>query len=253
MTGESSKADSANNTKRVLVTGASKGIGNACAQWFAEQGHKVAVHYRSGKEAAEEFCQRFDQCEPFAADLADPDAQKKLIDDVCDSFGGIDVLVNNAGMSLDKILLMAKPEDLDRIMKVNVTPVMNLTKLATKKMLKQRWGRVIQVTSVVGHTGNGGQSLYSLSKGAVSAFTKSAAQELAKAGITINCVAPGFIKTAMTDALSEDQQAAILAGIPMKRIGDASEIAACVGFLASDGASYVTGSTLHVNGGMYCA
>ncbi len=244
---------SVENVKRVLVTGASKGIGYACAEWFASRGHKVAVHYRSGKDAAEEFCKRYDQCVPLGADLSDTDAQKKLVEDVCESFGGIDILVNNAGMSLDKILLMAKPEDLDRILKVNVTPVMHLTKLATKKMLKQRWGRVIQVSSVVGHTGNAGQSLYSLSKGAISAFTKSAAQELAKAGITINCVAPGFIQTAMTDALSDVQQEAILTGIPMKRIGNPSEVAACVGFLASDGASYVTGSTLHVNGGMYCA
>lgn len=242
-----------NDLKRVLVTGASKGIGFACAEWFAQRGHRVAVHYRSGKEAAEAFCKKYDQCVPFHADLGDTEQHKKLVEDVCDAFGGLDVLVNNAGMSLDKILLMAKPDDLAKILQVNVTPVMHLTKLATKKMLKQRWGRVIQISSVVGHTGNGGQSLYSLSKGAISAFTKSAAQELAKAGITINCVAPGFIRTAMTDELSEDQQSAILSGIPMKRIGSPSEVAACVSFLASEGAGYVTGSTLHVNGGMYCA
>ncbi len=247
------EATGENKVKRVLVTGASKGIGYACAEWFASRGHRVAVHYRSGQEAAESFCKKYEQCVPFGADLSDTDQQKKLIDDVAEAFDGIDVLVNNAGMSLDKILLMAKPSDLERILQVNVTPVMHLTKLATKKMLKQRWGRVVQVSSVVGHTGNGGQSLYSLSKGAISAFTKSAAQELAKAGITINCVAPGFIQTAMTGALTEDQQKTILAGIPMQRIGDPSEVASCVGFLASDGASYVTGSTLHVNGGMYCA
>jgi 3-oxoacyl-[acyl-carrier protein] reductase len=170
---------------------------------------------------------------------------------VKEAFGRIDVLVNNAGMSIDQLITFAKPSDFDQILDVNLKSVFNLTKSVSKHMIKQKSGRIINLTSVVGHTGNAGQSMYAASKGAITAFTKSIAADLAGFGILANCVAPGFIKTDMTDALPNEAKEAILGKVPLKRLGSPDEVAACVCFLASDGASYITGSTLHVNGGMY--
>lgn len=234
-----------------LVTGASRGIGKACAEELGRQGFKVAIHYRSNEELAQSVAQSIPNSKIFQADVAEEDQCKALMKAVKEEFGRVDVLVNNAGMSIDQMLTFAKPADFNRLMDVNVKSVFNLSKLVSKMMIKQKQGSIINLTSVVGHTGNGGQSMYAATKGAINAFTKSIASDLAGFGIRANCVAPGFIETDMTGALPEDLQAAILAKIPLKRLGAPAEVAKVVSFLASDASSYVTGSTIHVNGGMY--
>lgn len=237
--------------KVALVTGASRGIGTACARSLAAAGYRVAVHYRSGEDLATALCKELDDAMPFKADLADEEACKELVKVVRQEMGRIDVLVNNAGMAIDQVITFAKPTDFDKLIAVNLRPAFVLTKLVSKVMIKQKGGTIINMSSVVGHTGNAGQSMYAATKGALTAFTKSIAQDLAGFGIRCNCVAPGFIKTDMTDALPAEVQEAILGTIPMKRLGDASEVGNAVKFLCSDDASYITGTTLHVNGGMY--
>ncbi len=237
--------------KVALVTGASRGIGKACAQALAREGFLVAIHYRSQEAQAQEVAAGIPGSKIFQADLSQEESCKELVKQVKDAFGRIDILVNNAGMSIDQLITFAKPSEFDQILDVNLKSVFNLTKAVSRVMIKQKAGRIINLSSVVGHTGNAGQSMYAASKGAITAFTKSIAADLASFGILANCVAPGFIKTDMTDALPAEAQSAIMGKIPLQRLGTAEEVAACVSFLSSEGASYVTGSTLHVNGGMY--
>lgn len=176
---------------------------------------------------------------------------QELVKKVSQELGPISVLVNNAGVAIDQIITFAKPEDFDILLSTNLRPVFLLSKYVTKGMIKLKGGRIINIASVVGYTGNAGQSMYAATKGAISAFTKSIAQELAPFGILANCVAPGFIATDMTEGLPETAKAAIMTKIPLKRLGSPEDIASAVAFLASDGASYITGSTIHVNGGMF--
>ncbi|MFY7929131.1 MAG: beta-ketoacyl-ACP reductase [Oligoflexus sp.] len=237
--------------KVALITGASRGIGKACAQALAQEGFLVAIHYRSQEAAAREVAVGIPGAKIFQADLSQEDSCKELAKNVKEAFGRIDVLINNAGMSIDQLITFAKPSEFDQILDVNLKSVFNLTKAVSRVMIKQKSGRIINVTSVVGHTGNAGQSMYAASKGAITAFTKSIAADLASFGILANCVAPGFIKTDMTDALPAEAQEGILSKVPLKRLGSPEEVASCVRFLASEGSSYITGSTLHVNGGMY--
>ena len=237
--------------KVALVTGASRGIGKAIAQSLSREGYLVAIHYRSQESAAQELAQTVPGSKIFQADLGSEESCIQLAKNVKEAFGRIDVLVNNAGMSIDQLITFAKPSDFDQILNVNLKSVFNLTKAVSRFMIKQKSGSIVNLTSVVGHTGNGGQSMYAASKGAINAFTKSVAVDLAGFGIRANCVAPGFIKTDMTDALSDDVKASVAAKIPLKRLGLPEEVANCVAFLASPESSYVTGSTLHVNGGMY--
>lgn len=237
--------------KVALVTGASRGIGKAIAQSLSQKGYLVAIHYRSQESAAQELAQSVPGSKIFQADLGSEESCTQLAKNVKEAFGRIDVLVNNAGMSIDQLITFAKPSDFDQILNVNLKSVFNLTKAVSRFMIKQKSGSIINLTSVVGHTGNGGQSMYAASKGAINAFTKSVAVDLAGFGIRANCVAPGFIKTDMTDALSDEVKTALSAKIPLKRLGLPEEVANCVAFLASPESSYVTGSTLHVNGGMY--
>lgn len=237
--------------KVALVTGASRGIGRACAQALAEQGFLVAIHFRSQEQQAREVAQQIPGSKIFQADLAQEEACKELCKNVKEAFGRIDVLVNNAGLSIDQLITFAKPQEFDRLLDVNLKSTFHLTKAVSRVMIKQKSGRIINITSVVGHLGNAGQSMYAATKGAITAFTKSIAFDLAPFGILANCVAPGFIKTDMTDELPPEAQDLILGRVPLKRLGTAEEVAACVGFLASPGASYITGSTLHVNGGMF--
>ena len=239
------------NEKVALITGASRGIGRACASALGEQGYRVAIHYRGNEDLAKELAESIPGSKIFQADIADEEQCKSLIKSVKEEFGRLDVLVNNAGMSIDQVLTFAKPADFSRLLDVNVRSVFNLSKLASKMMIKQKGGSIINLTSVVGHTGNGGQSMYATTKGAITAFTKSIASDLAGFGIRANCVAPGFISTDMTDALPEEVREAILTKVPLKRLGRPEEVAKVVGFLASDDSSYITGSTIHVNGGMY--
>lgn len=237
--------------KVVLITGAAKGIGLACSKAFLKQGYKVALHYRSDSPNIAMLCSEFPSAKAFQADLTENGAVETLAKAVKEAMGPIDILVNNAGMTSDKLLMFTKEGDFDLLMSTNLKSAMMLSKLSAKQMLKGRWGRIINISSVVGHTGNPGQAMYTASKGALTSFTKSVAAELAGAGITVNCVAPGFIETAMTDKLDEKQKAAISEKIPMKRVGRPEEIASAVVFLASTEASYITGTTIHVNGGMY--
>jgi len=240
-----------NGTKVALVTGASRGIGAACAMALGQNGYKVAVHYRGSEDKARALCEKIPGSAPFKADLSDPTACQDLIKVVSSEMGPISILVNNAGVSIDQILPFAKPEDFDTLISTNLKPVFLLSKFAAKGMIRAKSGRIINIASVVGYTGNAGQSMYAATKGAISAFTKSIAQDLAQFGILCNCVAPGFIQTDMTDALPEQAKEAIMAKIPLKKFGAPEDIAAAVVFLAGEGAKYITGSTIHVNGGMF--
>lgn len=236
-----------------LVTGASRGIGAQCAITLGQAGYRVAVHYRGSESSAQKVVSHIPQgfARAFQADLSQPEDCQNLVKAVKDEWGGIDVLVNNAGIAVDQILAFAKIDDFDRLLATNLKPVFLLSKLAAKMMIRQKWGRIINISSVVGFTGNAGQSMYAATKSAIVGFTRSIAQELAPVGILCNVVAPGFIETDMTSSLSEEQKRTILGRIPIKRMGSVEDIAHAVEFLASDKAQYITGTTLHVNGGMY--
>jgi 3-oxoacyl-[acyl-carrier protein] reductase len=238
-------------SKVAIVTGAARGIGKACAIELGKAGFQVVVHYRGSEDLAKEVAAQIPNSILAKFDLTEEGACQELIKFVKAEAGSIDVLVNNAGISIDQILPFAKPADFDRLLDTNIKPVFLLSKFACKHMMRNKWGRIINLSSVVGHSGNGGQSMYSATKAAITGFTKSIAQELAGAGITANCIAPGFIQTDMTDALKDEVKEAILTSIPMKRLGTPTDIGNAVAFLASDKADYITGSTLHVNGGMY--
>jgi len=239
------------DSRVALVTGASRGIGAATALRLGKDGYRVAIHFRQGIDEAREIQAKIPNAETFSFDLSNEENCSHLIEAVKDRFGRIDILVNNAGITVDKLLLFAKPVDLQKLFDLNVKATFLLTKFAAKSMLKARWGRIVNVSSVVGYTGNIGQSMYAATKSAITAFTKSAAQEFAKANILINTIAPGFVKTEMTDQLKENIKQQILSRIPMNRLAETQEVASAISFLVSEDASYITGSTLHVNGGMY--
>lgn len=238
------------NEKVALVTGASKGIGEACARELAADGYKVAIHFRSNPDRAAALSKELPGSEIFQYDLSEDKACEQLVKDVKSKMGGIDVLVNNAGISIDQIISFAKPDDFERIIATNLRPVFLLSKFASRLMIRKKAGSIINITSVVGHSGNSGQSLYAATKSAITGFTKSVALDLASFNIRANCVAPGFIRTDMTDALSDEVKEHILNNIPLKRLGSPEDIAHAVTFLASDKSVYITGSTIHVNGGM---
>lgn len=237
--------------KVAIITGAARGIGAACAKKLSEENYRVVLHYRSSHAEVKKLSETIENSYPIQADLSDERACLELIDKVKKDLGQIDVLVNNAGMKKDQILAFAKPADFDELMSTNLKPVFLLSKYTAKAMLRKRSGSIVNITSVVGHLGNAGQSIYTATKGAVTALTKSMAQELAAAGIRCNCVAPGFIETAMTESLPQEVKDSILAKIPQKKFGSPKDIAEAVAFLCSDAASYITGTSLHVNGGMY--
>jgi len=236
--------------KIALVTGASGGIGGAIARRLYGQGATVVL---SGTRAealqalAGELGARAQVVTCNLGDAAETDA---LVGKVEAAAGQLDILVNNAGLTRDGLALRMKDDDWQQVLDVNLTAAFRLTRAALRGMMKRRWGRVVGITSIVGVTGNPGQANYAASKAGLIGMTKSLAQEVATRGITVNCVAPGMIETAMTDALNEQQRARILTAIPMQRLGNPDEIASAVAYLASEEAAYVTGQTLHVNGGM---
>jgi 3-oxoacyl-[acyl-carrier protein] reductase len=236
--------------KRALVTGASGGIGGAIARALHGAGASVALS-GTRRDALEALAADLgERAHVVVADLSSADGAAALAKDADAAMGGVDILVNNAGLTRDQLLMRMKDEDWQQVLNVNLTAAFRLTRACLRGMMKGRFGRVISITSVVGATGNPGQANYAASKAGLVGFTKSVALEVASRGITANCVAPGFIVTPMTDALTDDQRSQSLAMIPAGRFGEPAEIAAATLFLASDEAAYVTGQTLHVNGGM---
>ena len=236
--------------KRALVTGASGAIGGAIARSLHGQGAAVALSGTREPALADLARALGARAHVVPADLADAAAAADLLARASAAMGGLDILVNNAGVTRDTLALRMKDEDWQHVLNVNLTSAFRLSRAALKAMMRQRWGRIISIASIVGLTGNAGQANYAASKAGLIAMTKSVAQEVASRGITANCVAPGFIETPMTEALGEDQRAALAGAIPAGRFGAAEDVAVCVAFLASDEAAYITGETLHVNGGM---
>lgn len=236
--------------KTALVTGASGGIGEAVARALHAQGATVVLHGTRAEKL--EALQKDLGARAFAlaVDLSDRDAVAGLVDAASALAGPISILVNNAGITRDGLLMRMKDDDWDSVLEVNMTASMSLCRAAMRGMMKARTGRIISISSVVGVTGNAGQTNYAASKAGMIGFSKSLAAEVASRGLTVNVVAPGFIETPMTDVLDESQKSALLTRVPAGRLGHADEIAATVAFLASDEAAYITGATLHVNGGM---
>ncbi|MDH3595343.1 MAG: 3-oxoacyl-[acyl-carrier-protein] reductase [Rhodospirillales bacterium] len=236
--------------KTALVTGASGGIGGAIARALHGCGAALALS-GTRQDALEQLAgQLGGRATVLACDLADPQAAGELPGRVEAELGQLDILVNNAGLTRDNLAMRMKDEEWDQVLQVNLTAGFRLARASLRGMMKRRWGRIIAITSVVGQTGNPGQANYAASKAGMTGLSKALAQEVASRGITVNCVAPGFIETPMTAGLPEAQQEKLLAAIPVGRLGRPEDVAACTVFLASEEAGYVTGQTLHVNGGM---
>ena len=236
--------------KTALVTGASGGIGEAVARALHAQGATVVLHGTRAEKLEMVQQQLGENAFPLIVDLSDREQVAGLIEAAEALAGPISILVNNAGITRDGLLMRMKDDDWDDVLEVNMTSSMNLCRSAMRGMMKAKTGRIISISSVVGLTGNPGQTNYAASKAGLIGFSKSLAAEVASRGVTVNVVAPGFIETPMTDVLDDSQKAALLSRVPTGRLGQTDEIAAAVLFLASDEASYITGATLHVNGGM---
>ncbi len=240
--------------KNALITGASKGIGKAIALRYAEQGANVAFTYLSSVDSAlaleKELASMGIKAKGYKSDASDYDAAQVLVDDVVKEFGNIDIIVNNAGITKDGLLMRMDEAQWDAVLKVNLKSVFNVVKAAVKPLMKQRSGSIINITSVVGISGNAGQSNYSASKAGMIGFTKSIALEIGSRNIRSNAIAPGFIETEMTAQLDEKLTSEWIKGIPLKRIGQGQDIADCAVFLGSDMSAYVTGQVLQVDGGM---
>ncbi|GIV98333.1 MAG: beta-ketoacyl-ACP reductase [Herpetosiphonaceae bacterium] len=240
--------------KVALVTGAGRGIGRAIALALAQSGAAVVVNYRGSQAAAEEVVATIGEHGGKAiavqGDVAQSADCERLVKATLDAFGRLDILVNNAGITRDNLLLRMKDEELEAVLNTNLRGTILLSKAALRPMMKNRWGRIITISSVVGLTGNVGQANYAAAKAGLIGFTKSLAQEMASRGITANVIAPGFIETDITAVLSEEVRKAALDRIPLGRLGSAEDVAPAVVFLASDAAGYITGQTLAVDGGM---
>jgi 3-oxoacyl-[acyl-carrier protein] reductase len=241
--------------KVAIVTGASRGIGQATAEALARQGADVAITYVTGVEAAARVVEGIQasggKAEAVQADMADASASERVVSDIAKRRGRLDILVANAGISVDGLLLRLKDEDITKTLAVNVTGAVACARAAVKSMMRARSGRIVFMSSVVGEMGNAGQTAYAASKAALLGVAKSIAREYASRGITVNAVAPGYIETDMTRALTDEQRQAMLSGVPLGRSGTVADIAAAVVFLASNEASYITGQVIRVNGGMY--
>ena len=241
--------------KIVLVTGAGRGIGASIAKRFASEGAEVIVNYSGNDEAAQktvdEITATGGQAQKYKCSVNDSESVKVMIDEIIKKFGRIDILVNNAGITKDGLMLRMTDEDFDRVIDVNLKGTFNCTKYVSKYMLKQKSGKIINISSVVGLSGNAGQVNYSASKAGIIGITKSAAKELSSRGITVNAVAPGYVDTDMTKVLSDNIRNEILKNIPLQRMGNVEDISNCVAFLASEDASYITGKVISVDGGMH--
>jgi 3-oxoacyl-[acyl-carrier protein] reductase len=236
--------------RKALVTGATGGLGEEIARALHRQGATVAIHGTREVKLAELAAELGERALPMPADLSDRDAVKALGVRAEAELGGVDILVNNAGITRDGLFVRMSDKDWDTVLEVDLSSVFRLTRELTYPMMRRKSGRIINIASIVGVTGNPGQVNYCAAKAGMIGFSKSLAQEIASRGVTVNCVAPGFIASAMTDRLNDKQRETIMASIPMKKMGIGADIASAVVFLASDEASYVTGQTLHVNGGM---
>ena len=236
--------------KTALVTGATGGIGGAIAKALHAQGATVAIS-GTRREVLETFAAELgERVVVLPCNLGNTEEVEKLVPDAEEKLGQLDILVNNAGITRDNIFMRLKDEDWDQVIAVNLTATFRLSRAAVRSMMRRRSGRIISITSVVGVTGNAGQGNYAAAKAGLIGMSKSLAQEVASRGVTVNCVAPGFIATAMTDVLNDKQREAILKAVPAARLGSPEDIASACVYLASDEAAYVTGQTLHVNGGM---
>ena len=242
------------NGQIVLVTGASRGIGNAIALTLGGAGATV-IGTATSEEGADNISKIFSESDILGKgmklNVTDNDQITSVLKAVTDEYGAVDVLINNAGITRDNILVRMKEEEWDDIINTNLSSVYRMSKAVLRGMIKKRSGRIISITSVVGSMGNAGQSNYAAAKAGIMGFTKSLAREVGVRGITVNAIAPGFIETDMTDSLPEDQKAVLASQIPMGRLGTVDEVAQAVLFLASDSGAYITAQTLHVNGGMY--
>lgn len=239
--------------KVVLVTGASRGIGREIAQAFAQGGATVLGTATSENGAGNISEYLGESGKGFVLNVTDNDSIAALFDAIKSDFGGVDILVNNAGITRDNLMMRMKDDEWEDIISTNLNSVFKISKAVLRHMMKKRQGRIINIGSVVGSSGNPGQANYCASKAGLLGFTKSLAQEVASRGITVNTVSPGFIQTDMTEELNDEQKGVILAKVPANRLGKPQEIASAVAFLASDMAGYINGETLHVNGGMYMA
>ncbi|MEX6505549.1 3-oxoacyl-[acyl-carrier-protein] reductase [Jiella sp. M17.18] len=236
--------------RKALVTGASGGIGEAIARALHERGASVGLHGTRRERLDELAASLGERAVVLPADLSDRSGQAALAEQADSELGGVDILVNNAGVTKDGLFVRMSDADWDTVLEIDLTAAFRLTRGLTHSMMRRRYGRIINITSIVGVTGNPGQANYCAAKAGMIGFSKSLAQEIASRGVTVNCIAPGFISSAMTDKLNDKQKDAIMGAIPMKRMGKAAEIAAAAVFLASQEAAYVTGQTIHVNGGM---
>jgi 3-oxoacyl-[acyl-carrier protein] reductase len=241
--------------KVVLVTGGSRGIGRACAEAFGQRGATVVLSYAGNEAAATEAVKAVEaaggKAKAIRLDVADSKACAEAVDGVVKEHGRLDVLVNNAGIAIDGLVMRIKDEDWDKQLATNLRGAFALIRSASRPMMKQKGGAIVNLTSVVGEMGNGGQAAYASSKAGLIGLTKSVARELASRNIRVNAVSPGFIDTDMTSKLSAETRTQMLAVVPLARLGSAREVAQAVAFLASDAASYITGEVLKVNGGMY--
>ena len=240
--------------KIVLITGASRGIGKAIAIELAQVGAIIA-----GIDYSTELAQNISlflkelglKGRGFGMDVTKQDSIESCLDQIRKEYGAPNILVNNAGITRDNLMLRMSQEEWDQVIATNLTSVFRLSRLCLRDMVKARWGRIVNVASVVAYIGNSGQANYAAAKSGIVAFSKSLALEVASRNITVNCIAPGFIETAMTQKLSQEQREKLLITIPMRRIGQAEDVAQAVAFLASEKAAYITGTTIHVNGGMF--
>jgi 3-oxoacyl-[acyl-carrier protein] reductase len=237
-----------------IVTGGGRGIGRAVALRLAEEGANLAISYRRDDAAAEEAAQGVRQagveCELFKGDVSSPKDVEALFKGVSEAFGRVDILVNNAGITRDNLMMRMKDEEFDEVLRTNLKGTYLCTRAALRPMIRARWGRIVNVSSVVGLVGNAGQANYAASKAGIIGFTKSVAREVAQRGITVNAVAPGYVETELTGSLPENVKDQIRGQVPMGRFGEPEEVAQVVVFLAGEAAGYVTGQTIAVDGGM---
>ena len=238
--------------KKILITGASGGIGNCLVEKFNSLESKI-IATGTNEEKLENLKKKFPNIQTVKFKLDEHKKIEEFVDNVEKNMDGLDILVNNAGITLDNLSIRLTEENWKKVLDINLTSTFLMCKAAIKKMLKQRYGKIINITSIVGHTGNLGQANYSASKAGIVAFSKSLAIEYAKKNININCVSPGFIKTEMTDKINEEFKKTLLSKIPSGNLGTGEDVSNCVAFLASDLSNYINGETIHVNGGMYMA